>query len=268
MGKAMTDEKLVIRPSSLNSFLQCPQQWYQVFLLGNDGIPNARAAIGTAIHAGVENMWIDSIQAKTKIVAKSSMEDAAMEALDEESQKGLRYDANEDEETAIATIRVGLDTFVSDILPWTDIPTAVEERYTVNIDGHPIVGAISGTLDYINTNNGFIADVKTGKRKHNTADSEIQQSIYKYLVEESTGMKVNGAVIQNIVLKAKPEGHTMDSAINIPKAKAIVNTLLDTLEVYNEDKIDPDIIFRGNPKWYLCSPKYCAFWSTCKFVGH
>lgn len=261
------ENKLVIRPSSLNGFLQCPQQWYQVFLLGHDGIPNARAAIGTAIHAGIENMWTDSIAAKTKIVAKSSMEDAAMEALDEESQKGLRYDAGEDEETAIATIRTGMEVFVNDILPWTDIPTAVEQRYTVKIDNHPVVAAISGTLDYVNTETGFIADVKTGKRKHNTADSEIQQSIYKYLVEEN-GIKVNGAVIQNVVLKTKPEGHTMESAINIPRAKAIVNTLLDTLDVYVEDKVDPDILFRGNPKWYLCSPKYCAFWSTCKFVGH
>ena len=261
------DNKLVIRPSSLNGFLQCPQQWYRVFLLGEDGIPNARAAIGTAIHAGVENMWTDSILAKTKIVAVSSMEDAAMEALEEESQKGLRYDANEDEETAIATIRGGMRTFVDDILPWTDIPTAVEQRYTVSIDGHCIVEAISGTLDYINLKTGFIADVKTGKRKHNTADSEIQQSIYKYLVEEN-GIKVNGAVIQNVVLKTKMEGHTMDSAINIPRAKSIVNSLLDTLDVYNEDMVDPDVLFRGNPKWYLCSPKFCAFWSTCKFVGH
>jgi len=263
----MESNKLVIRPSSLNGFLQCPQQWYQVFLLGKQGIPNARAAIGTAIHAGVETMWNDSITAKTKIVAKSAMEDAAMEALEEESQKGLRYDANEDEATAISTIRTGMTTFVNDILPWTDIPTAVEQRFTVNIDNHCIVAAISGTLDYVNTDTGFIADVKTGKRKHNTADSEIQQSIYKYLVEEN-GVTVNGAVIQNVVLKTKPEGHTMDSAINLPRAKAIVNTLLDTLDVYNEDIVDPDIIFRGNPKWYLCSPKYCAFWGDCKFVGH
>jgi len=81
-------------------------------------------------------------------------------------------------------------------------------------------------------------------------------------------MKVRASTIQSIVLKAKPEGHVMDAAINLDKAKAIVNTLLDTTEVYSQDKVDPDILFRGNPKYYLCSPRYCAFYNSCKFVGN
>lgn len=260
-------EKIIIRPSSLNTFLQCPQQWYKVFILGENSIPNARAAIGTAIHAGAEVMWNDSIKAKTKVIAKSAMEDAAAEAWDEESQKGLRFDANEDDATAMREVRQGINTFIDDIVPWVDIPTGVEQRFTVQIDNHPIVEAVSGTLDYINENTGFLADIKTGKRKHSVADSEIQQSIYKFLAE-SNGVEVKGATIQNVVLKTKPEGHIMDSAINIPRAKAIVNTLLDTLDVYNEDTVDPDMLFRGNPKYYLCSPKYCNFWAKCRFVGH
>ena len=84
------------------------------------------------------------------------------------------------------------------------------------------------------------------------------------LVEEN-GVKVNVSTIQNVVLKAKPEGHIMDAQINTHKAKRIVNTLLDVLEVYNQDIVDPDMLFRGNPKYYLCSPKYCKFFNECKF---
>jgi len=261
------EDKIVIRPSSLDGFLQCPQQWYRVFILGGTSIPNSRAAIGTAIHAGVEEMWNDSIKAKTKITSMGSMADAAMEAWDEEEQKGMRYDSGETEGTCAKEIVTGLDTFVEDITPWVDIPTAVEQRFTVDITGHCIVKAVSGTLDYVNTNIGAIADVKTSKRKHNTANSETQQSIYTYLVEEN-GIKVNSSTIQCVVLKAKPEGHIMDASINVNKAKAIVNTLLDVLDVYNEDMVDPELLFRGNPKYYLCSPKYCAFHSTCRYVGN
>ena len=82
-------------------------------------------------------------------------------------------------------------------------------------------------------------------------------------------MKVNWSNIQNVVLKKKPEGHVMDCNINIPKAKSLVNTLLDTLDVYKKkDIVDPNILFRGNSKYWLCSPKYCAFYNNCKFVGN
>lgn len=259
--------KMIIRPSALDGFMQCPQQWYRVFILGGTSIPNSRAAIGTAIHAGVEEMWNDSIKAKTKVASKGSMADAAMEAFAEEEQKGLVYDASETQGTCAKEIVTGLDTYVEDIVPYVVIPTAVETRYSVKITNHPLVEGVSGTLDYVDEDRGIIADLKTSKRKHNVANSSTQQSIYRFLAE-ANGVKVRISNIQSVVLKAKPEGHVMDAQINQPKAKAVVNTLLDTLEVFNEDKVDPNILFRGNPKYWLCSPKYCAFFNDCKFVGN
>lgn len=260
-------DKIVLRPSAIDTFYQCPQQWYRVFILGGISIPSSRAAIGTAIHAGVEEMWKDSIKVGQPVIAKSTMADAAAEAWQEEAQKGMQYDSGESEGTCMKEIIRGLDTYVEDIVPWVSVPTAVETRYTVKIDNHPVVESLSGTLDYVNEKLGVIADVKTGKRKHDISNSETQQSIYK-LLAETNGVKVNVSTIQSVVLKAKPEGHVMDAQINMPKAKSAVNMLLDTLEVYHKDVVDPEILFRGNPKYYLCSPKYCAFYSTCKYVGN
>ena len=152
-------DKIEIRPSSVDTFLQCAHQWYRVFIGGGISIPNSRAAIGTAIHAGVEEMWKDSISFKQKVTAKSSMQDAAMEAFNEEQQKGLVYDAGESDSTCEKEIVAGLDVYVEDVVPWVEIPTAVEQRYTVNISGHPVVSGIAGTLDYINVDNGVISDV-------------------------------------------------------------------------------------------------------------
>ena len=87
------------------------------------------------------------------------------------------------------------------------------------------------------------------------------------MVEEN-GITVNMSLIQNVVLKAKPEGHVMDTSINIPQAKSVVNSLLDVLELVHTDTVDPDILFRGNPKYHFCSPKFCAFYNECKFVGN
>ena len=73
-------------------------------------------------------------------------------------------------------------------------------------------------------------------------------------------------MIQGVVLKAKPEGHVLALEPKMDKAKMAVNTVLDTIEVFNEQVVSPDVLFRGNPKYYLCDPKYCAFYSTCPYV--
>jgi len=213
-------DKIILRPSSIDSFLQCPQQWYRVFILGERSIPNSRAAIGTAIHKGVEQMWIDSMTAKAKIVSMGCMADAALEAFGVEEDKDLSYDMGEDRNTCHKEILVGLDTFVEDVAPFVPIPTGVEERFSIEITDHPIVKGISGQLDYVNRDYKAIADLKTGKRKHNVANSSTQQSIYNIVAEEN-GVEIKTSTIQNVVLKTKPEGHVMDAAINKDKAKKI-----------------------------------------------
>ncbi|MAF36723.1 hypothetical protein CL622_06420 [archaeon] len=254
-------DKLVIRPSSIDTFLQCPQQWKRVFIDGVPSIPSGRAALGTAIHKAVEVMWNESIAAKEKSVNQSAMTDAAVEAFKEEEQHGLSYDTGDTRKSLMALIVPGTDAFIEDIVPYADIPEAVEKRYTVEIPNHPLVEAISGTVDYDGTT---MADTKTSKRKPTVSNYTIQQSTYK-LLREKNGETVIDNQIHGIVLKKDPEGMILPAHIDMDLAKSAINSLLHTLEVYAEDKVDPDLLFRGNPKYYLCSPKYCAFYDTCKF---
>ena len=118
-------------------------------------------------------------------------------------------------------------------------------------------------MDYIAGD--VIADLKTSKRKPTVANYETQQSIYKILANKN-GENVKYNQIHGVVLKKQPEGTILEAQINETRAKAAVNSLLETLEVYHEDKVDPDILFRGNPQYYLCSATYCAFYNDCKFA--
>lgn len=256
-------DKIVIRPSSINTFQQCPQQWKRVFLDGQTSIPSARAAIGTAIHKAAEVLWNDAMITRKKDANLSMLTDAAMESFKEEGQKGLQYTKDETEGTASVEIIKGTEAFVDDIVPFASIPTGVEKRYTVEIPNHPIVESISGTVDYIAGD--VIADLKTSKRKPTVANYETQQSIYKILANKN-GENVKYNQIHGVVLKKQPEGTILEAQINETRAKAAVNSLLETLEVYHEDKVDPDILFRGNPQYYLCSATYCAFYNDCKFA--
>ena len=261
----VNNEDITIRPSSVDNFYQCAYQWGKVFLEGVNTIPGARAAIGTSVHSAAESLWTDAIATGSKDANLTKMTEAAMESWKEEAQKGIRFDEGEDENTAAAEILKGTEAFIEDIVTFTPIPVAVEQRFSVDID-HPLVERLSGTVDYISKDT--IADVKTSKRKPSVANYTTQQSIYKYLAQ-ANGVDVQHSLIQGVVFrKGKPaDGMILSQPVDVPQAKALVNSMLDTLDVVYKDLVPIETILRGNPKYYLCSEKYCALHNDCPFVN-
>lgn len=255
--------KFVIRPSSVANFYACSHQWYKVHILKENTIPSARAAIGTAIHSAAETLWTDAIHTKSKDANMTKLNDAAIDSIQDQHKNGLMYDLEENITTAETTVLQGVNVFVRDIVTFTDIPIATEERYTLPVE-HNMVQSISGTVDYISEDT--IADLKTSKKKISVAGHVLQQTIYKMLAQHN-GRRVDYSLIQGIALTKKPQGHILELEPNIPQAKAAINSILDTLDVYYEDKVDPDILFRGNTSHYLCSPKYCSLHAKCKYVN-
>jgi len=258
----INNDSIRLRPSAVESFYGCSYQWGKSFLEGSSSIPNSRAAIGTAIHAGVEAMWVDAIAHKKKDANLSMMTDAAMQAWKEESQKGMQFGNNEDEGSCAVEIIKGTEAFVEDIVPFTSIPTAVEEFYKIDID-HPMVAELGGTVDYINSDT--IADVKTSKRKSGPEGHTVQQSIYKYLAN-ANGHNIKHNLIQQVVLKKQPEGAIQTLDADIPLAKYLVNGILDTLELVNKDIAPIETLMRPNPKHMFCSEKFCAHYNTCPAI--
>jgi hypothetical protein len=259
----MNNLNIRIRPSSVDTFMQCAQQWYRVFIMGDTSIPSARAAIGTAIHKGIEVFWNDAMEHQEKDPNLGMMSDAAIEAFKEEGQKGLQYDEGENKDTASEEIVKGMGAFISDIVPFAQIPDGVEKFFSVPITGHPIVAEVGGTVDYIRKNT--ISDVKTSKRTPTPSNYDTQQGLYRYLAR-ANNIPVEQNLIHGIVLTQKPKGVILEMPVNVEKAVTAVNSILDTTRVFASDIVHPDVLFRGNPKYYLCDPKYCAFYHNCKFV--
>lgn len=259
------DGKFVLRPSSISSFVNCNWQWYNVFVEGLITIPSARASIGTAIHKAAEVLWSDAIHTGKKDANMSKLVDAAVECYEEEHKKGLMYTGEEDEFSAQTEVINGTKAFVDDIVPFTDIPDAVETRLTLALD-HCMVSSVSGTLDYLKKSTGIIADIKTSKRKPSPANHVLQQSTYKILAE-ANGIKVKQNLIQNVTLTKVPVGVIEEIPTSIPQTKYIINHMLDKLDLLQQDKASPETLFSGNPKYYLCSNIYCALYKTCPFVN-
>lgn len=258
-GIKVLQQDIRLRPSSIDSFFGCAFQWGKHFLEGESSIPNARAAIGTGIHAGAEAMWKESMAAGEKIVNLSMMNDAAIEAYEEEKQKGMELDEGVTHNDNINEIRAGNEAFAEDIVPYAQIPMAVESFLKVDID-HALVSELGGTIDYMTPH--IIGDLKTSKRKPTVSSYVTQQSIYKFLAE-SNGYEIKHNIIQSVVLKKVPEGMVLPLEAEVDQTKQLVNIMLDTLDVVHEDRIPIETILRPNPKYIFCSEKYCKFYGNC-----
>lgn len=254
-----------IRPSAVDGFFNCGYQWGKTFLEGISSIPNNRAAIGTSIHKAAEVYWLDAISTGKRDENLTKLQDAAVQEYAELAKQDLRFDEGENLTTSINTIKLGTNAFLNDIAPFAEIPVATEKYFEVPIVQHKLVTAVGGTIDYISKDT--ISDLKTSKRKPTIASYVTQQSIYRFLAE-SNGVPVKHNNIQSVVLKQKPDGAIYDLDPNVEQARFLINHILDILDIVAEDKVAPELILRGNPKYYLCSPKYCAHYDTCPFVAN
>lgn len=258
----INNDSIRLRPSAIESFYGCAYQWGKYFLEGISSIPNARASIGTGIHAGVEAGWEESMQKKDKVFNKTLIHDAAVEAFQKDIADGVKYGKDETQVTAEAEIIKGVDAFVEDIVPFTQIPKAVETFYKVDID-HSFVSEIGGTIDYLGDRT--IADIKTSKRKSGPQGHVVQQSLYKYLAE-ANGQKIDHNLIQQVVMTKKPTGAILNLDPDVDYAKRLTNGILDTLDLIAKDVAPVHHILRGNPKHIFCSEAFCTHYATCPFV--
>lgn len=260
----INNEDLRIRPSAIDGFFSCSFQWGKQHLEGIQTMPNSRAAIGTSIHAAAEYFWNGAIESGKKDTNLTESTEAAMSTWEEQTHDGVQFDDGESHGTAAVEIARGASSFIEDIVPFSEIPTGVEQFFEVPID-HSLVSGIGGTIDYLT--NDTIADLKTSKRKISAQKHTTQQSIYKWLANKN-GMEIEHNLIQGVVLKkASAEGGILKLEPNIDQAKARVNIMLDTLELIATDAAPIEQLLLPNPGHYLCSPKYCAIYPCHVFRG-
>lgn len=256
---------IVVRPSSLDSFVSCPRQWALTFLAGNESMTAFRAAIGTAIHKGAEVAWNHAIDKGMK--DGITLDDIIQASKDEYDNLHLAdkisYGAGETKIIAEKDIIAGCKAFFEDIYFQVSIPEKVEAKLEVEVE-NPLISKVAGTLDYLS--NSTVADLKTSKRKVSPSRYKLQQSVYKWLALQND-YDIKYSEIHCIVLNKNPYGDIYDCEIDVPVAVAIIKKLLETVEIAYKDIVPLDILFRANPKHYLCSEDYCAFYYDCPFTS-
>ena len=280
--------QLVLRPSSIDSFIRCPYSFYKQQLLGEYGAPNSASQVGTALHQVMEDTILAKLAGTPLTV--DDMQRAGMKAWRHYNDKAdIVYHGDQTYQSMADDLYAGV-LGLEQALTCINA-TAAEGRYSAKITDHPIFGAISGSLDV--EEGADVVDLKfTGKKKSKPDDYILQQSTYVWL-KQIGGQDAKNFSILNIIrpTKAKKEKyakdlakdsstpdlvadwHIMEGEPNVDYVKHWVNIILNKTEQYancpDEDKAEfAELLFQGTSpsNSFLCNNTWCSHYQSCPHV--
>lgn len=266
----MQPNVFTVRASSWGRLFDCAHAWEGTHILGMKKPAGMRALLGTAVHAGTAAYDLARLEGNP-----CTPDEAADVLVDELHNPAYEVDHAQDGLTLAAAERIALAALVkycADVAPrftYIDVETKLDP---LDIDcGRGMIVRLTGTMDrarVAETEGGIvIPDVKTGLRviqdgQAVTQGRAPQTGTYQLMYEQTKKVRTVGSQI--IALST---GAT---------AAAAVSPVFDARRVMVGEPDQPGLIehaaamfrtglFPPNPSSVLCSPKYCARWSTCLF---
>ncbi len=278
------DGKLVLRPSSLDSYIRCPYSFYKQQILGEYGRPNSASQVGTALHFVME----EAIGAKLegKELSVDDMQRVGVKAWRSYNEKSEVVFHGEQTYQSMANDLYAGVLGLAEALTCVDA-VGSESRHSAKIDGHPLFSAMSGSLD-VEIPDGVVDLKFTGKKKSNPKDYLLQQSSYAML-RELNGHNTDRLQILNVVrptkaakAKADKDGielvanwHILEMSPNIPYVQHWVDIILNKTEAYakfegtvDEKQDFAELLFQGTSpsNSFLCNNTWCSHYTTCPHV--
>lgn len=266
----MEPKVFTVRASSWGRLFDCAHAWEATHILGMKKPAGMRALLGTAVHAGTAAFDRARLEGVT-----CTPDDAAGVLVDELRNPAQEVDMGQDGLSIDEAERIALVVLVkycAEIAPrfeYIDVETTLDP---LNIDcGNGMTVRLTGTMDRARvaaTEGGIVVpDVKTGTRvlvdgKAVTQGRAAQTGTYQLMYEATKKVSTVGSQIIALSTSSRPA--------------AAVSPIFDARRVMVGEPDKPGLLehaaamfrtglFPPNPSSVLCSPKYCARWSSCLF---
>lgn len=262
---------LVLRPSALVGFFECPYKWFRDYLAPTPRsfTASAKAHIGTAIHKSAELYINDCIRAGAWAnPTNSAYADGAMASLlnkftDEPPQDGEIGDAEAKVKDTYLYYLQALPSLCDGAIP---IATELNLEYRLNAKTEkPLV--LKGTIDIV-TERG-IADIKTMSRKKDPKNYTLQQGAYGLLRElNDPKAKVESLDIHRVIvggLGAIDKVSLGDAQAIMLRTRHHITQIARTIEAFEKNPQLENQLWRGNCNSWLCSAKWCGYYADCEW---
>lgn len=263
-------KRIYIRQSWLGDALLCTERGRRMMVSPEFRTTNDSAVMGTAVHAGIEAIvkgTIDPRDGHHVSVAKLN------HIKETENVKVT----NTDPSTWEDLVRSMTNSFVSGVLP--EVPLGGKTEYKFEYFSNAFVDEygiwFEGTMDYVHPSG--VWDWKTAARRYSLLEKQtqsIQASIYSGYVLQSGESEIGldgsipfnfGVMIRNMkgdsqILRIKRNSaHTMWVTEQATTLVRLALAMRDTDGEWNRPWLK-------NDQHFLCSERWCPWWSVCKGV--
>ena len=255
-----------ISATQLEMFWRCAEQYRRRYIEGERIPPAVAMLVGTALHKGAEHNFSQKIESHRDLPAAQIVE-AAVAGFDAAQEGG--YALTEEEAGRGAKIVLGLAKDQAAALAQCHAaeqapdyqPVAVEHstRIVFPQASHDLLG-----ITDLRDNQGRVTDLKTAARKMPVAaaDESTQLTIYAAAYQVDTGEAPKEVRLDVVTKTKKPARQLLRSSRTRADFQALVNRVNVTLATIAAGNFPP-----ASPGSWQCSPKWCGYWATCKFVN-
>jgi hypothetical protein len=264
------NKRVYVRQSWLGDSMLCQERGRRMMVSPEFRTTNDSAVMGTAVHAGIEAVLrgtIDARDAHHVSVSKLNL------IKDTEKVKVT----NTDPSTWEDLVRSMTNAWVAGVLPEVPLGGQPEFKFeyfsNIVVDGYAIW--FEGTMDYFHPTG--VWDWKTAARKYSLLEKQtqsIQASIYSGYALQSGEVEVDangdvgfnfGVMIRNlkgdsqIVRIKRNSAHSMWATEQASTMVRLALAMRNTEGEFNRPWLK-------NDQHFLCSERWCPWWSVCKGV--
>ena len=251
--------------SVIDQFLMCPA-YYQMKIEEKKIFIRTIMAIGTGIHKGAE---VDNHTKKEKGTPAPVKEvvDAAVAEYDDALKEGEVLEGKSEIDAGRDQTATGAGSFADVVSPTVKQPSLIEvpilARYSIESYSFELAGIID--LSDGDGSAERIRDLKTGRKRRGAdyAHGRGQLSAYGILFQAIRGTYPAGYQIDSLVLSA--QGWRYEA---LPTDRT-----QEDYDSYRDRLLAVDAAIRAGSfppcaegSWF-CSPKWCEYWPTCKYVA-
>lgn len=266
-------KRIYIRQSWLKDALLCPERSRLEIQKPEFKTLNDSAAIGTAVHAAIENIIVNS----GSVANAQAIGIAKFTELEETTKGGIRQ-TNIDPNNYKMFIQVMVRAFQKDILPFLPTGLGALTEYKFSVPTNVMINDyelwFEGTIDYLHPQ--AIWDWKTSSRKYSEYEkqaSDIQSTIYHYAATSLGLLDPDIPFKFGVLVRThNAYGQIVTVQRNQTHANFVISQAKSMVE-YAMGQMDPEITPPFQPftnKWlandqhHLCSSRWCPWWAVCK----
>lgn len=254
-----------IHQSHLGMFLRCAAQFERRYILGEIIPPGIAARRGSATHKAAEinhlqklntreDLPVDTLQdvARDHYI-KLVKEEGVFIPKDQVGEKDKLLGAGLDASTRLTKL-------YREVLAPQIQPIMVEEKIEIDVGLElPLVGTVDLT-----TEGGNLEDIKTADKSkdQSMADTSLQLTMYAGLYATQTGKWPKKINLRILVNSKKPQLQTLETQRGPEDWNRLIGRIQFMIAQINSGLFPP-----CSPDSYLCSPKWCGYWLTCRWGG-